>query len=117
MLKIIIKEILINIRDNQNSLILLVITKPFISIEITKKLKDQDFPSPQAIPRISDYIIAPICYYTFCKRLGYFESFCLVKNPNNPNTKKKAQYNRSNNNTNKDSKTNNASNKKPKKKV
>jgi hypothetical protein len=40
MLKIIIKEILINIRDNQNSLILIVIIEPSISIEITKKLKN-----------------------------------------------------------------------------
>jgi hypothetical protein len=40
MLKIIIKEILINIRDNQNSLVFIAITKSFISIEITKKLKD-----------------------------------------------------------------------------
>jgi hypothetical protein len=40
MLKVIIEEILINIRDNQNSLVLAVITKPSISIEITKKFKD-----------------------------------------------------------------------------
>jgi hypothetical protein len=40
MFKIIIKEILINIRDNQNSFIFIVITKPFISIEIAKKLKN-----------------------------------------------------------------------------
>jgi hypothetical protein len=40
MLKVIIKKILINIRDNQNSLVFAVITKPFISIEIAKKLKD-----------------------------------------------------------------------------
>jgi hypothetical protein len=90
MLKVIIKEILINIRDNQNSLVFLAITKLSISIEIIKKLKDRDFLSPQAIPRISDYIIAPTCYCIFCKRLGYFENFCFVKNSNNPNTKKKA---------------------------
>jgi hypothetical protein len=40
MLKVIIKEILINIRDNQNSLVLAVIIKFSISIEIIKKLKD-----------------------------------------------------------------------------
>jgi hypothetical protein len=64
---------------------------------------------------MSDYVIVFIYYCTFCKRLGYFESLYLVKNPNNPNTKKKAQYSRSNNNTNKDSKTNNTPDKKPKK--
>jgi hypothetical protein len=64
---------------------------------------------------MSDYIIAPTRYYTFCKRLSYFESFCFTKNPNNPNAKKKAQYNRNNNNTNKNSNTNNIPEKKPKK--
>jgi hypothetical protein len=115
-LKVIIEEISINIRDNQSSLVFVAITKPSISIEIAKKLKDQDFLPPQAIPGISDHVIAPTRYYTFCKRLGYFESLCLVKNPNNPNTKKKAQYSRSNNNTNKDNKANNAPDKKLKKK-
>jgi hypothetical protein len=89
MLKVIVKETSINIRDNQNSLVFPAITEPSISIEITKKLKDRDFPPLQAIPRISDYVIAPIRYYTFCKRLGHFESLYLVKNPNNPNAKKR----------------------------
>jgi hypothetical protein len=40
MLKVIVKEILINIRNNQNSLVFAVITEPSISVEITKKLKD-----------------------------------------------------------------------------
>jgi hypothetical protein len=115
MLKVIVKEISINVRDNQSSLVLPATTKPFISIEIAKKLKDQDFPPPQVIPGISDHVIAPTRYCTFCKRLGYFESLCLVKNPNNPNAKKRAQYSKSNNNTNKDSKTNNTPDKKPKK--
>jgi hypothetical protein len=88
-LKVIVKEILINVRDNQNSLVFAVTTEPSISIKIAKKLKDRDFPPSQAIPGISDYVIAPTRYCIFCKRLGYFESLCLVKNPNNPNAKKK----------------------------
>jgi hypothetical protein len=39
MLKVIIKEILINICDNQSFLIFAIITKPSISVEIAKKLK------------------------------------------------------------------------------
>jgi hypothetical protein len=70
MLKVIIKKILINICDNQNSLVFPAITEFFISIEIAKKLKDQDFPFSQAIPRISDYIIAPTRYCIFCKILS-----------------------------------------------
>jgi hypothetical protein len=88
-LKVIVKETLINICDNQNFLVLVVITKSSISVEIAKKLKNRDFPFPQAIPGMSDYVIAFTRYCTFCKRLGYFENFCLVKNPNNPNIKKK----------------------------
>jgi hypothetical protein len=64
---------------------------------------------------MSDHIIASTCYCTFCKKFGYFESLCLVKNPNNPNTKKRAQYNKNNNNINKNSKANNTPNKKLKK--
>jgi hypothetical protein len=89
MLKVIVKKILINVCNNQNSLVFVAIIEPSISIEIAKKLKNQDFPFPQAIPRISNYIITFTRYCTFCKRFSYFESFCLIKNPNNPNTKKK----------------------------
>jgi hypothetical protein len=40
MLKVIVKETLINIRNNQNSLVFPAIIESSISIEIAKKLKD-----------------------------------------------------------------------------